>query len=61
MRKVIVYPGMKVVTTGGDVVTVATVVGGRVYAYAVGGWLKAVDVVHEAYGGEADNSLMNVA
>lgn len=61
MRKVIVEPGMRVITTGGDVVTVATIVGGRVYAYAVGGWLKAVDVVAEAWGGEFDNSLSNAA
>lgn len=60
MRKVIVYPGQRVVTTGGDVVTVATVAAGRVYAYAANGWLKAVDVVSEAWGGEFDNSLMNV-
>lgn len=61
MRKVIVEPGMKVVTTGGDVVTVATIVGGRVYAYAVGGWLKAVDVVSEAWGGEHDQEVINEA
>lgn len=61
MRKVIVEPGMRVKTTGGDVVTVATIVGGHVYAYAFGGWLKAVDVVCEAWGGEHDNSLSNEA
>lgn len=61
MRKSIVYPGQRVITTGGDVVTVATVVGGRVYAYATGGWLKAINVVAEAWGGEFDNSLMNEA
>lgn len=60
MRKVIVEPGMRVQTTGGDVVTVATIVGGRVYAYSVSGWLKAVDVVWEAFGGEHDMSYTNV-
>lgn len=61
MRKVMVEPGMRVVTTGGDVVTVATVAAGRVYAYSMGGWLKAIEVAHEAWGGEHDNSMSNAA
>lgn len=61
MRKIIVEPGMRVKTTSGEVVTVATIVAGRVYAYAANGWLKAVEPVSEAWGGEHDNSLMNEA
>lgn len=61
MRKVIVYPGSRVITSDGDVVTVATIVGGRVYAYARDGWLKAVDVCGDAWGGEADQEVMNAA
>lgn len=61
MRKMFVEPGMQVVTTEGDTVTVATIIRGRVYAYSIGGWLKAVVPVHEAWGGEHDNSLANAA
>lgn len=61
MRKVIVEPGMRVQTTGGEVVTVATVVAGRVYAYSGYGWLKAVEPVCEAWGGEHDMEVMNAA
>lgn len=61
MRKVIVFPGSRVITSDGDVVTVATIVGGRVYAYARDGWLKIVDVRGDAWGGEADQEVMNEA
>lgn len=61
MRKVIVFPGSRVITSDGDVVTVATIVGGRVYAYARDGWLKAVNPVCEAWGSEHDMEVMNAA
>lgn len=61
MRKMFVEPGMRVVMTEGDSVTVATIICGRVYAYTINGWLKAVVPCHEAWGGEHNNSLVNAA
>lgn len=61
MRKIAVEPGMRMQTTEGQIVTIATIVGGRVYAYTINGWLKAVDVVSEAWGGEFDMHRMNEA
>ena len=57
MRKPIVYPGQRIITISGEVAIVATVVGDRVYVYSAHGWLKAVDVVCDAYGGEHDQSI----
>lgn len=56
-RKVIVYPGSKVITTAGNVVTVAFVNCGQVYAHGRNGLPEAVVVVGDAYGGEHDQVL----
>ena len=54
MKKVLVYPGQKVVTTDGRVVTVAFVNCGQVYCFGRNGLPEAVTVVGDAFGGEHD-------
>lgn len=61
MKRIIVFPGQKVVTTTGKVVTVAFVNCGQVYAFGLNGLPEAVTVVTDAWGWEADQELMNVA
>lgn len=57
MRKIIVEPGQRIVTTGGEVATVALIAQGRVYVYSINGWLKAVDICCDAFGGEHDQTV----
>jgi hypothetical protein len=57
MRKVIVFPGQKVVATTGEVAVVAFVNYGRVYVFGRNGLPKVVDICTDAWGGEADQTL----
>ena len=56
MRRSIVHPGQRVITTEGKTETVALVDQGKVYVFASEGWLKAVTVVGDAWGGEHDQT-----
>jgi hypothetical protein len=60
-RKSIVYPGQKVITTAGKVVTVAFVNAGQVYAYGRNGLPEKAVVCGDAFGGEHDQVLGLVA
>lgn len=60
MRK-IVYPSQKVITTSGEVMTVAFVIYGQVFAFGRNGLPKAVDIVYEAWGGDQDILMEKVA
>jgi hypothetical protein len=51
-----VFPGQRVVTSGGDTVTVAFVEAGKVYAYR-NGRIVPVMVRCDAWGGEHDMGL----
>lgn len=55
-RQIVVHPGQKVVTTEGRTETVAYMLRDIVYVHSVGGWLKAVRIVGDAWGGEADQT-----
>lgn len=61
MRKPIVFPGQKVITTAGNVVIVAFMHCGQVYAFGRNGLPEAVKVVNDAWGGEHDQAVMNAA
>lgn len=54
-REIIVHPGQRVITTGGNVVIVAYVRNGNVWAYWNGD-LVLVYVVGDAWGGENDQT-----
>ncbi len=54
MKRIIVFPGQKVITTAGKVVVVAFVNCGQVYAFGQNGLPEPVIVVTDAYGGEHD-------
>jgi len=54
MRKIVCYPGQKVITTAGNVETVAFVVFGQPFVYCSNGQFKKVEVVGDAWGGEHD-------
>jgi hypothetical protein len=56
MRHTICYPGQKVITTEGRSEIVAFVLFGQVYVYGSNGWLRAVQVVGDAWGGEMDQA-----
>lgn len=57
MRKIIVFPGQKCVSTEGEVVTIAVINDGGVWAYGRDGLPKAVDIVGDAFGGEHDQAM----
>jgi len=58
MRKAIVFPGQKVITTGGNVVTVAYVSPHDiVYAFDRRGIPVPVSICGDAWGGEVDQTL----
>lgn len=57
MRKTVIYPGQRVVTSEGKTEIVAFVLAGAVYVHSSDGWLKVVQVVGDAWGGEADQEL----
>lgn len=57
MRRSIVHPGQRVVTSEGRTEIVAMVLQGKVYVYSIDGWLKAVQVCGDAFGGEFDQEL----
>ena len=61
MRKPIVYPNQKVITTQGNVATVAFVSCGQVYVFGRNGLPVPVKVCGDAFGGEHDQELMNAA
>lgn len=61
MRKLMVFPGQRVITTGGEIATVAFVNHGQVYVFGANGLPKVVDIVGEAWGGEHDMHVMNAA
>lgn len=54
-RDTIIYPGQRIITTGGNVVTVAFVRNGNVWAYRNGD-IVIVHPVSDAWGGENDQS-----
>lgn len=56
MRNPICYAGQRVITTAGQVVVVAFVIGAQVWAF-VSGSLQPVQVVTDAWGGEADQEV----
>jgi hypothetical protein len=57
MRRAIVHPGQKVVTTEGKTEIVAAIFHGIVYVYGPDGWLRSVRVVGDAWGGEHDQEI----
>lgn len=61
MRKIIVFPGQKVVTTGGEVVTVSHVAFGQIFVIGRNGLPKAAQICTDAFGGEHDQTLGMVA
>lgn len=56
MRKPNVFSGQKVITTSGDVVTIAFVNNGQVFAFTQSG-IQVVHVVADAWGGEHDQEI----
>lgn len=61
MRNPIVHPNQRVITTEGKVAVVAFVNHGQVYAFGCNGLPEKVQVCGDAWGGELDQCLMNVA
>lgn len=57
MRKVICFPGQRVITTAGEVVTVAFVCNGQVWAFGRNGLPMLVTVCGDAWGGEVDQEV----
>jgi hypothetical protein len=57
MRKIMVYPGQKVITTEGRTEIVAFTLLGQVYVYQASGGVKLVQVVGDAWGGEHDQTM----
>ncbi len=57
MRNTFVYPGSKVITTSGKVVTVAFVRDGEVWVFSERGVPVQATVCNDAWGGEADQSI----
>lgn len=56
LRETILFPFQRVVTTEGDVVIVAFIRHGQVFAYGRNGF-RVVEVVTDAFGGEHDQSI----
>lgn len=56
-----VFEGQKVITKSGQVVTVAFVRYGQVWAYGANGLPKPVDICCEAWGGDHDMNVANEA
>lgn len=61
MKRIIVFPGSKVLATDGKVHTVAFVNCGQVYGFGLNGLPEPITVVCDAWGGENDQELMNAA
>lgn len=57
MRNTFVYPGSRVITTAGKVVTVAFVRNGEVWVFGERGFPVRVTVCGDAFGGEHDQSM----
>lgn len=52
MKRIIVFPGQKVIASDGRVHTVAFVNCGQVYAFGLNGLPEPITVVGDAFGGE---------
>ncbi len=61
MRRIVVYPGQKVVTTEGKTETVAFVLFGQAFVFQPFGRFKLVEICGDAWGGEADQEIGLVA
>lgn len=57
MRKILVHPNQKVITTTGEVAIVAFVRHGQVFVFGRDGLPKAVDICCDAFGGEHDQTV----
>jgi hypothetical protein len=57
MRKINVHPGQKVVTTAGNIETVAFVLFDQAFVYRSNGHFCMVEVVGDAWGGEHDQEM----
>ena len=57
MRDIVLFPGARVITTEGEVATVAFVMAGQVFVYGRYGLPKAVTVCGDAWGGEHDQEI----
>ena len=57
MRKINVHSGQKVITTAGNIETVAFVLFGQAFVYCPNGRFKMVEVVGDAWGGEHDQEV----
>jgi hypothetical protein len=60
-KQIVVYPGQRIVAKDGKTYTVALIIHNKVYVYDTNGWLKAVQVVGDAWGGEHDQTVGLVA
>lgn len=56
-KRVIVFPGQKIIATDGKVHTVAFVNCGQVYGFGLNGLPEPITVVGDAFGGEFDQLL----
>lgn len=61
MKRIIVFPGQKVIASDGKVHTVAFVNCGQVYAFGLNSLPKPITVATDAWGWEHDQELMNAA
>lgn len=57
MRKPILFPGQRVITTEGKTETVAFTRNGQAYVFGCNGLPKPVKVVGDAWGGEHDQEI----
>lgn len=61
MRKVICFPGQRVILASGQTATVAFVNYGQVWVFGPNGLPMAATVCGEAWGGEHDMEVVNAA
>lgn len=57
MKQIVVHPGQKVIGKDGRTHIVALVLHGKVYVHSRDGWLVAIEVCGDAWGGEHDQEI----
>jgi hypothetical protein len=57
MRKIVTYPGQRVIATDGKTYTVAYSIAGKVFAFGSNGVPTEIRVCGDAWGGEHDQAL----
>jgi hypothetical protein len=61
IRQTIVHASQRVIATDGKAYTVALILNEQIYAHDSGGWLKAITVCGDAWGGEHDQEYGLIA